>query len=273
MLNLIINYSKENNFEKIKSLTLDIEKNIMNGYNNNDFKRLIDSLMTYSDYSFFNTLLIDYQYPNFLDLKTKDKYSKLGYKISDNAIQINILSPSVKLIELFDCKDTNMPKENYKQYDLPILFYSSYNDIYTPFCKAIYSLGYKICYCDNLDKKYSYDKNSKTINVKNGLNNYIKMKCILDVYSSDVTSNDFDKNLLNYAINKSIGIDDEFAGNISISEWYSKTNIKNVDHSFKILISKGKKFIDKFSHFYNLEMNNRYILCDEFDLYSADISF
>lgn len=246
----------------------------MNSYNNNDFKRLIDSLMTYGNYSFFNTLLIDYQYPNFLDLKTKDKYNELGYKISDDAIKINILSPNdfkgLKIVELFDCKDTNMPKENYKKYDLPALFYSNYNDIYTSFCKAIYSLGYKICYCDNLKEKYSYEKSSKTINIRNGLNNYMKMKCILDVYSSDVTSNDFDKNLLNYAINKSIGIDDEFAENTSISEWYSKTNIKSVDHSFKILLSKGKKFIDKFSHFYNLEMKNPDygdIICDEFDLF------
>ena len=58
-----------------------------------DFKRLIDNITFYSNYSFFNTLLVDYQYPNFLDLSTKQKYIKNGFTLSDNAKSINILTP------------------------------------------------------------------------------------------------------------------------------------------------------------------------------------
>ncbi|MBE6141145.1 MAG: hypothetical protein E7172_06445, partial [Firmicutes bacterium] len=66
----------------------------MDNYKSNvDFKRLIDNITFYSDYSFFNTLLVDYQYPNFLDLATKQKYLKNGFTLSDNAKGINILSP------------------------------------------------------------------------------------------------------------------------------------------------------------------------------------
>lgn len=57
-----------------------------------DFKRLINNITFYSNYSFFNTLLVDYQYPNFLDLATKQKYIKNGFNISNNAKGINMLS-------------------------------------------------------------------------------------------------------------------------------------------------------------------------------------
>ena len=295
-------FANQNNFEKIKDTTLKIEKRILDSYKNNDFKRLIDNIMIYSNYSFFNTLLIDYQYPDFLDLGTENKYHKQGINILDNATRINILSPSnniyvrikdndteriellnnlndnelsrynnsndlsitlhhkelkcLNIIELIDCKDTSMTKEDYKGSDLPSLFYCDYNDIYNSFVKAIYASGYKVSYCDNIDDKFSYNKTSKTISIKNGLNCRTKMSCMLDVYSSDITNNDFDKRLFNYAINRSIGIDDKFMDNTSIIEWYKNSDIKNVEHSLKLLSSKARKFSNNFYRFYNLEKKN-----------------
>ncbi len=300
ILNDISNHSKNNDFENINKIVLDTEKNIMDSYtSDNDFKRLIDNIMTYSNYSFFNSLLIDYQYPNFLDLGTKNKYHKQDIKILENATKINILSPDndiyvkvkngnneeIKLLyslnqdelkryndpkddsitfhhkdfkglnitELYDCKDTDMKKEDYKQYELPALFYSNYNDVYNSFVKAIYADGYKVSYIDNLDSKFSYDKENKTINIKNGLNCKMKMLCLLEVYSSDITKNDFEKKLFNYAINKNIGIDDEFVEDHSLLEWYKNSDFKDVEHSFKLLTSKGRKFINNFNRFYSLE--------------------
>ena len=91
---MIKEYTSKKDFEKIKDTTLNIEKNILNNYHShNDFKRLIDTIVLYSDYSFFNTLLIDYQYPFFLDLGTENKYKKNGFTILNNAKKINILSP------------------------------------------------------------------------------------------------------------------------------------------------------------------------------------
>ena len=87
-------FANQNNFEKIKDTTLKIEKRILDSYKNNDFNRLIDNIMIYSNYSFFNTILIDYQYPDFLDLGTENKYHKQGINILDNATRINILSLS-----------------------------------------------------------------------------------------------------------------------------------------------------------------------------------
>jgi len=256
----------------------------------------------YSNYSFFNTLLIDYQYPDFLDLGTENKYHKQGINILDNATRINILSPSnniyvrvkdndteriellnnlndnelsryndpnnpsvtlhhielkcLNIIELIDCKDTSMTKDNYKNFDLPSLFYCDFNDIYNPFVKAIYSCGYKVNYCDNIDSKFLYDKTNKIINIKNGLNNKTKMLCMLDVYSSDITDNDFDKNLFSYAIKRSIGIDDFFMDNTSVTDWYKNSDIKNVEHSLKLLSSKARNFTNKFNKFYDLDKNN-----------------
>lgn len=81
-----------------------MEKEILDNYkSNHDFKRLVDNISYYSDYSFFNTLLVDYQYPNFLELGTREKYKKKGFDISKGAKVVNILSPTnivyVKVID------------------------------------------------------------------------------------------------------------------------------------------------------------------------------
>ena len=272
----------------------------MDNYKSNtDFKRLIDNITFYSNYSFFNTLLVDYQYPNFLDLSTKQKYIKNGFTLSDNAKSINILSPdndiyvSIKngkdervklldnltndelqkyndpndksitlhhkefkglnILELFDCKDTSMTLKDYKSFEYPALFSNNYNDIYNSFVKAMYADGYKVKYCNNLDTKFSYDKDDKTIYIKNGLNNQIKILSLLDVYVDNLSNNTFEKDLLKHVISKGIGIEDEFDDKYSLIDWYKKTDIKSVDKTLKLLSSKGRKFVDNFNRFFDME--------------------
>lgn len=272
----------------------------MDNYKSNtDFKRLIDNITFYSNYSFFNTLLVDYQYPNFLDLSTKQKYIKNGFTLSDNAKGINILTPdndiyvSIKngkdervelldnltndelqkyndpndksialhhkefkglnILELFDCKDTSMTLKDYKSFEYPALFSNNYNDIYNSFVKAMYADGYKVKYCNNLDTKFSYDKDDKTIYIKNGLNNQIKILSLLDVYVDNLSNNAFEKDLLKHVISKGIGIEDEFDDKHSLIDWYKKTDIKNVDKTLKLLCSKGRMFVDNFNRFFDME--------------------
>ena len=159
----------------------------------------------------------------------------------------------LNVLQLFDCKDTDMKLNDYKHIELPALFESSYDDIYNSFVKAIYADGYKVKYVDNLDCKYSYDKENKTINIKNGLSNQIKIMSLLEVYSSEISSNDFEKDLLKHVISKGIGIDDEFDEKNSLLDWYKNTDIKSVDKTLKLLSSKGRKFIDNFNRFFDLE--------------------
>jgi len=264
-----------------------------------DFKRLIDNITFYSNYSFFNTLLVDFQYPNFLELSTKQKYNKNGFTLSDNAKPVNILTPNndiyvsikngsdervelldnltndeltkyndpndksitlhhkefkgLNILELFDCKDTDMTLKDYKSMDYPALFQNSYNDIYNSFVKAMYADGYKVKYCDNLDTKFSYDDTDKTIYIKNGLNNQIKILSLLDVYVNNVSNNIFEKDLLKHVISKGIGIEDEFDDKHSLIDWYKKTDIKSVDKTLKLLSSKGRKFVDNFNRFFDME--------------------
>ena len=272
----------------------------MDNYKSNtDFKRLIDNITFYSDYSFFNTLLVDYQYPNFLDLATKQKYLKNGFTLSDNAKGINILSPNndvyvsikngndervemldnltsnelekyndpkdksitlhhkefkgLNILELFDCKDTSMTLKDYRSFEYPALFSNDYNDIYNSFVKAMYADGYKVKYCNNLDSKFSYDEDDKTIYIKNGLNKQIKILSLLDVYVNNLSNNSFEKDLLKHVISKGIGIDDEFDEKHSLIDWYKKTDIKSVDKTLKLLSSKGRKFVDNFNRFFDME--------------------
>ncbi len=272
----------------------------MDNYKSNmDFKRLIDNITFYSNYSFFNTLLVDYQYPNFLDLATKQKYIKNGFTISNDAKGINILSPNndvyvsikngndervelldnltndelqkyndpndksitlhhkefkgLNIIELFDCKDTSMTLKDYKHFEYPALFQNNYNNIYNSFVKAMYADGYKIKYCDNLDTKFSYDKDDKTIYIKNGLNYQIKIFSLLDVYVNELSNNNFEKDLLKHVISKGIGIDDEFDDKYSLIDWYKRTDIKSVDKTLKLISSKGRRFVDNFNKFFDME--------------------
>lgn len=258
--------------------------------------------MIYSDYSFFNTLLIDYQYPFFLDLGTENKYKKNGFTILNNAKKINILSPDndvfvkvknddkeeilpytsltdkekeklnnpndksitldhtelkgMNIIELYDCKDTTMEQKDYKSLELPALLLFDYQDIYNSFVKALYADGYKINYCNNLKNKYDYDKDNKTINLKKGINDRIKVLSMLDIYTSDNANNDFEKELLKYSICKGIGIDTDFDDKFDLYDWYKKTDFNDVEKSFKLISSKGRKFINNFNKFFSIEKKN-----------------
>ncbi len=54
---------------------------------------LLDDISLYSDYSLINALLIKYQYPDFLSLKTKNCFKEMGYEVSSSATPIKILTP------------------------------------------------------------------------------------------------------------------------------------------------------------------------------------
>lgn len=262
----------------------------------------MDNIIFYSDYSFFNTLLIDYQYPDFLDLGTKNKFSKNGFEVLENAKKISILSANndiyvkirngneneiklltdltkeeikkyndrndnsiilhhkefkgLSILDLYDCKDTNMDLKDYKHLELPALFNFNYNDIYNSFVKALYSDGYKIKYCDNLDTKFEYDKNNRIINIKNGLSAQMKILSILEVYSNETTNNIFEKNLLKYSICKGIGINNDFDEKYSFVDWYNNTDFLSAEKTLKLVASKSRKFINNFNKFFSIESKN-----------------
>lgn len=304
ILNDIKKYTTSNDFDKVKETTLKVEKNIFDNYKTEyDFKRLIDSIIQYSDYSFFNSLLIDYQYPDFLDLNTKQKYLRNGFDIKNPEKAIRILSPNndvyvkiknddkeeiklvnnltkeelkafndpkdlsvvfnhkelkgLNILELFDCKDTTMSLKDYKHYNYPVLLNSSYNEIYDSFVKAIYSMGYKVKYIKDINQKYSFDSKSKTININKNINSKSKILSMLEIYSNELTSDSFNKDLIKYVICKGIGIENDFEEKYSFLDWYKKSDIKNVDYTFKLISSNGKKFINQFNKFYQLEKEKR----------------
>lgn len=119
----------------------------------------------------------------------------------------------------------------------------------------MYADGYKVKYCDNLDTTFSYDKDDKTIYIKNRLNNQIKIFSLLDVYVNKLSNNNFEKDLLKHVISKGIGIDDEFDDKYSLIDWYKRTDIKSVDKTLKLISSKGRRFVDNFNRFFDMEKN------------------
>lgn len=146
-----------------------------------------------------------------------------------------------------------MTLKDYKHIGLPALYQHNYNDVYNSFVKAMYCDGYKIKYVDNLDSKYFFDEENNVIHLKNGLSNRIKIHCLLEVYSNNITDNDFDKELLKHTISTGVGIDDNFNDRYNMLDWYKNNDINNVIHTFKLISTKGRKFIDNFNRFFDIE--------------------
>ena len=159
----------------------------------------------------------------------------------------------MNIVELYDCKDTTMKQKDYRQLELPALFHFDYQDIYNSFVKALYADGYKINYCNNLETKFDYDKDNKIINMKKGVNDRIKILYMLNTYTSDNTNNDFEKEILKYSICKGIGIDTDFDDRFDLYDWYKNTDFNDVEKSFKLISSKGRKFINNFNKFFSVE--------------------
>lgn len=79
---------------------------------------------------------------------------------------------------------------------------------------------------------------------------------MLDIYTSDNSNNDFEKELLKYSICKGIGIDTDFDDRFDLYDWYKKTDFNDVEKSFKLISSKGRKFINNFNKFFSIEKKN-----------------
>lgn len=314
-MNSLKDYSKNDEFDKIKSVTLQFEKQFLDEFKSEyDFKTLIDDLSLYSNYSVLNTLLIKCQYPNFISLGTKKSFLDQGVQILENAMPIEILTPineeyvtikdngreliknvndltkselkryfnkedqSITLHHkdfkglnstiLYDVKDTTMRKIDYDNGPLPALFYSSYDEIYNSFIKALYADGFKIKYV-NMDNKFSYDEKSKTISLKQGLNKRVHLLAALEVYTSNVTSNKMEKDVLDMVISRRIGIDKEDVSFDDFKSWYKTQDMNTVDRLLKTITNKGRKFANNFNKFFELEQQKResLYLDDEKGLY------
>lgn len=300
LINEIQILSTSNNFEKIKNIAFELEKNILDNCKNDyELKTLIDDLTIYSDYTVLNTLLVKYQYPNFLSLKTKEYYNERGIELLENAKPIKILRPIVEefvsikydnsetiknvseltkkemkqyrnqnnenitfhhkefrglnIIELYDVKDTTMKKEDYNFEPLPALFYSSYDDIYNSFVKAIYTAGYKIKY-KKMEDKFSFDKDDKVISLQKGLNNRVHLLSVLNIYVKDNSSNDMEEELLEFVICRRLGIEKDDIDFNKFNKWYHNQDIKDVDRLLKVVVNRGRKLVDNFNRFYDLEL-------------------
>ena len=92
--------------------------------------------------------------------------------------------------------------------------------------------------------------------MKKGVNDRIKVLSMLDIYTSDNANNDFEKELLKYSICKGIGIDTDFDDKFDLYDWYKKTDFNDVEKSFKLISSKGRKFINNFNKFFSIEKKN-----------------
>lgn len=154
---------------------------------------------------------------------------------------------------LYDVKDTTMRKKDYESELLPALFYSSYDEIYNSFIKTLYTDGFKVKYV-KMNNKYSFDEDSKTISLKQGLNKRVYLLSALDIYTKTIASNDMEKDMLDMVISRRIGLDKEDVSLNKFQSWYKNQDIKTVDNLFKVIVNKGRKFVNNFNRFYEIEL-------------------
>lgn len=89
------------------------------------------------------------------------------------------------------------------------------------------------------------------------------------VYTSDITDNEFDKGLINYAINKELGFEDDFLENNSLNKWFENNNIVDIEKTFDLMTSKARNFINNFNKFYDRELKKN----KDFDYFNKEICF
>ena len=120
-----------------------------------------------------------------------------------------------------------------------------------------------------MNNKYSFDEDNKTISLKQGLNKRIQLLTVLDIYTNSISSNDMEKSMLDMVISRRIGIDKEDVSFEKFQLWYKNQDIKTVDKLLKMIVNKGRKFINNFNKFYEIELqkNESLYLVNEKGLY------
>lgn len=214
---------------------------------------------------------------NDYELKTlyllTDEEKKIYKDISDDRITFfDKKLTNFKIGFVFDASQTDMPLDVIKEQLNPVLEDPSADGIADTFLKAIYKDGFKVKYEDVIEggaKGYCNIKD-KTIIIKNGLGNLMKLKVLVHEYAHGLAHQHLKDNgkdyqehrnqyeteaeSISYVVSKFLGLDTSTYSFNYLYSWSKEKDFKEIDDSFSIIINYSKKIIENYKKMYEENM-------------------
>ncbi|MDD4375529.1 MAG: ArdC-like ssDNA-binding domain-containing protein [Clostridia bacterium] len=207
---------------------------------------------------------------------TKEELRK--YRDSnDNSVVLHeeVLS-CFKIGTVFDISQTNMPTEKIQEELNPVLEDNSADDIIDIFIKAIYKDGYKVSFSNIKDNVKGYcDQQNKTIVLRNGLNNLMKLKVLVHEYAHAIAHMHLENNYQEYKENRNqyeieaegiayvvckfLGLDTSGYSINYLYSWSKEKDFIEIDKSLELIVKESSKIIEN----YQKMLSKEFVYLDE----------
>lgn len=178
---------------------------------------------------------------------------------------------------VFDASQTNMPLDVIEEQLNPVLEDPSADGIADTFIKAMYKDGFKVKYEDIEGGTKGYcNINDKTIVIKNGLCNLMRLKVLVHEYAHGLAHQHLKDNgkdyqehrnqyeteaeAISYVVSKYLGLDKSTYSFNYLYSWSKEKDFKEIDDSFSTIINYSKKIIDNYKKIYEENMGTISIL-------------
>lgn len=169
---------------------------------------------------------------------------------------------------VFDVSQTDMPLEEINKKLNPYLDDPASDGITDTFIKAIYKDGFKVKYEDiNSDAKGYCDIDNKTIVIRKGLSNLMRLKVIIHEYAHGLAHQHLKDNnkeykthrnkyeteaeSIAYVVSKYLGLDTKDYSFIYLYSWSKNKDFKEIEDSFNTIVNYSKRIINNYDKMYN----------------------
>ena len=172
-----------------------------------------------------------------------------------------------KIGTVFDASQTNMPLDTIEEELNPILEDPTADGVADTFIKAIYKDGFKVKYEDFKDDTKGYcDLENKTIVIKKGLSNLMRLKVIVHEYAHGLAHKHLTNNnkeyqehrnqyeteaeSIAYVVSKYLGLDTSNYSQMYLYSWSKEKDFKEIEDSFNTIVNYSKKIISNYNKMY-----------------------
>lgn len=201
-----------------------------------------------------------------------DEEKKIYKDISDDRITFfDKKLTNFKIGFVFDASQTDMPLDVIEEQLNPVLEDPSADGIADTFIKAIYKDGFKVKYEDIEGGAKGYcNIKDKTIVIKNGLGNLMKLKVLVHEYAHGLAHQHLKNNgkdyqehrnqyeteaeSISYVVSKFLGLDTSTYSFNYLYSWSKEKDFKEIDDSFSTIINYSKKIIENYKKMYEENM-------------------
>lgn len=169
---------------------------------------------------------------------------------------------------VFDASQTDMPLDVIEEKLNPTLEDPSADGITDTFIKAIYKDGFKVIYEDIESGAKGYcDMDTKTIVIRNGLSNLMRLKVVIHEYAHALAHQHLKDNnkeykehrnkyeteaeSIAYVVAKYLGLDTKEYTHMYLYSWSKEKDFKEIEDSFNTIVNYSKKIINNYDKMYS----------------------